>query len=113
MNLEELRNQIDKIDARILELLNKRTEAAVEIGRIKLKKKKKYYVPGREKEICQRLLKKNKGPLSDELVKGIYQQIMSASLSLQQEIFSKHKEKGTKKQRHKGTEAQRHRGIKK
>jgi chorismate mutase/prephenate dehydratase len=86
MNLEELRNQIDKIDSEILELINKRAEIAVKIGRIKFKKKKNYYVPGREKEICQRLLKKNKGPLSDELVKSIYQQIMSASLSLQQEI---------------------------
>jgi len=94
MNLEELRNQIDKIDARILKLINKRTEIAVEIGRIKLKDKKKYHVPRREKEICQRLLKKNKGPLSDELVKGIYQQIMSASLSLQKEMASKHKKDG-------------------
>lgn len=89
MSLEELRNQIDEIDAKILELINKRAERSLEIGKIKLKKKKKYHVPGREKEICQRLLKKNKGPLSDELVRSIYQQIMSASLTLQQEISSK------------------------
>lgn len=89
MNLEELRNRIDEIDVNILELINKRAELALEIGKIKLKEKKKYYVPGREKEICKRLLKKNKGPLSDKLIKDIYQQIMSASLSLQQEIGSK------------------------
>lgn len=92
MNLEELRKQIDEIDAKILELINKRAELALEIGKIKLKEKEKYYVPEREKEICRRLLEKNKGPLSDELVRSIYQQIMSASLTLQQGISNKENE---------------------
>ena len=89
MNLRELRDRIDEIDAKILELVNKRAELVLEVGKIKLREKKKYYVPEREEEICQRLLKENKGHLSNKLIKDIYQQIMSASLSLQQEINSK------------------------
>ena len=89
MNLRELRDRIDEIDAKILELVNKRAELVLEVGKIKLREKKKYYVPEREEEIYQRLLKENKGPLSNKLIKDIYQQIMSASLSLQQEINSK------------------------
>jgi len=84
--MKELRQKINKIDAGILQLINERTKCALEIGRIKAKKKKEYYVPDREKEVYERLIKANKGPLSSKSVKAIYREIMSAALSLEESL---------------------------
>lgn len=84
--MKELRQKINKIDAKILQLINERTKLALEIGRIKARKKKEYYVPDREKEVYERLMKENKGPLSSRSVKAIYREIMSAALSLEKPI---------------------------
>ncbi|MCD5401409.1 prephenate dehydratase [candidate division NPL-UPA2 bacterium] len=86
MNMRELRQKINKIDTKILQLINERTKLALEIGRIKAREKKEYYVPDREKEVYKRLMKENKGPLSSRSAKAIYREIMSAALSLEKPI---------------------------
>ena len=86
MRLTKSRRKIDRIDERIVELLNKRARTTLEIKRKKLKLKKALYTPHREKEIYENVLKKNKGPLSEESVKAIYREIMSGSLSLEKTI---------------------------
>lgn len=86
MSMRNLRQKINKIDTGILQLINERTKLALGIGRIKAGKKKEYYVPDREKEVYERLMKENKGPLSSRSVKAIYREIMSAALSLEKSI---------------------------
>jgi len=86
MNMRELRQKINKVDTKILQLVNERTKLALEIGRIKARKGKEYYVPDREKKVYEGLLKKNKGPLSSKSVKAIYREIMSAALSLEKSL---------------------------
>ncbi len=86
MNMRELRQKINKIDGQILRLINERTKLALEIGRIKAREKKEYYVPDREKEVYGRLVKENKGPLSPKSVQAIYREIMSAALSLEKSM---------------------------
>jgi chorismate mutase/prephenate dehydratase len=49
--LKRLREQIDRIDDRILELLTKRANLAIKIGKIKKKSLINAYVPEREKAI--------------------------------------------------------------
>jgi len=84
--LEKLRGRIDGIDFKILELLNRRTELAVEIGHLKAKGKGQTYVPDREKQIYDRLLANNKGLLSNESIKAIYREIMSGALSIEKPL---------------------------
>lgn len=55
MNIEELRNGIDKIDDQIAELYSKRMELCKEIGQIKASKGCGTDVPEREKSILNRL----------------------------------------------------------
>ena len=58
------REQIDHIDGQILELLNRRAAAALEIGRLKRANLQPIYVPDREKAVLQRMVNENRGPLA-------------------------------------------------
>ena len=86
MNISDHRKAIDKLDERILELLNERTEHVLAIGEIKLKAGEEIYAPHRELAVLQRLAKLNKGPISSESVKAIYREIMSSALSLEKSM---------------------------
>lgn len=83
MKLEELRREIDKIDAKMLELLNARGKKVLDVAKIKASSKKTYYVPEREKLILENLVKKNKGPITKEGLKAIYTEILFACRSLE------------------------------
>jgi chorismate mutase/prephenate dehydratase len=82
--LEELRQQIDHIDDKILDLLNKRAECVIEVGKIKQKANRPLYVPSREKAIYNRLMKNNPGPFPSEALRSVFREIISASLSLEE-----------------------------
>jgi chorismate mutase/prephenate dehydratase len=84
--LKELRNKIDKIDNEMLKLLNKRAEVVLKVGHIKGRKNEKFYVPTREKQVIERLIKSNKGPFPNDALKTIIREIMSASLSLEKPL---------------------------
>ena len=66
MPLEELRNRIDELDHKLVQLLNERARVVVEIGQLKSKTGKPIYAPDREKEVFARLAKVNKGPLPNK-----------------------------------------------
>ena len=82
--LSTIRNSIDQIDSKILELLNRRTEAALEIGRLKKANNQPVYAPEREKEVIERLVKDNHGPLPDESVEEIFQAIIDQVRSFEE-----------------------------
>ena len=84
--LDELRKKIDKIDLDILNLLNQRAEVALDVGKTKQDKKIKVHSPERERAVFERLKAKNTGPFPNEPLKLIYEEIMSASLALQQPL---------------------------
>jgi chorismate mutase/prephenate dehydratase len=84
--IEKIRREIDKIDEEILKLLNKRANVVIEIAHIKRNEKAKFYSPEREREILERLTALNKGPFPNDTLKGIYREILSASLSLEEPL---------------------------
>ncbi len=86
MLINTIRKNIDALDKRIVELLNKRTKDILEIGKLKNRFNKSIYAPAREKEILEKIAQQNKGPLTDEALAAIYREIMSASLSLEKPI---------------------------
>jgi len=83
MQIEKLRAKIDTIDSELVDLLNERAKKVLEIARIKKKERKGYYSAGRERKILERLIKQNKGPLSDEVVEKIIHLILKTSLDLE------------------------------
>jgi chorismate mutase/prephenate dehydratase len=74
--IEYLRKKINQIDLKLLKLLNHRAEIAKQIGLIKTSKGVNVYSPEREKEIIQKMLKYNKGPLEEDDVKEIFSTII-------------------------------------
>ena len=78
------RAAIDAIDQEILERLNARATHAQAIGT--LKGGGPAYRPEREAQVLGRLLTQNRGPLADESVAGVFRQVMSACLALEQPL---------------------------
>lgn len=81
-----LRKKIDEIDLNILKLLNERAEIAILIGKEKLKLKSNFHAPDREREIINRLSRANKGKFSNDSLKAVYREILSATLSLEKPL---------------------------
>ncbi len=90
-DLTHLREKIDSLDSKIVDLLNERTSLAVEIGRAKQATGQGIYAPERESQIYQMLEERaRKGLLPKEALKAIYREIMSASLALEKPLAIAH-----------------------
>lgn len=83
MNISKLRKAIDKLDEKLVAVLNERTQLAIKIGKIKDKIKQTVYSPEREQQIYQKIKKLNKGPLNEKILNAIYREIMSGTITLQ------------------------------
>jgi len=83
--IKKIRKNIDSIDNEILELLNKRASQAINISKEKQKSDKSdnFYNAEREAQVLRRIKENNDGPLSDQVISRLYQEIMSACLSLE------------------------------
>ena len=83
MSLSEHRQAIDQLDARIVQLLNERTQHVLAIGEIKLKAGEEIYAPHRERAVLERVCARNVGPMTNEQLRSIYREIMSSALALE------------------------------
>jgi len=81
--INELRKGIDNIDDNILRLLSERMEIVNQIGIIKRESKSLIYHPDREKEIVDRLIKNNRGKLSNAAIEAIFLEIFGVSRNLE------------------------------
>jgi len=84
--LKRYREEIDRIDRTILELLIERSEYAKKIGEVKKRKGLKIHVPERERQIIEKLLELNKGRFPEKALVRIFREIISACLSLEQPL---------------------------
>ena len=83
--LIDCRKNIDYIDEKILELLNVRAKFAIKIGKIK-QSADSVYVPSRETEVINKLIKSNKGPLTKQNIASIYKEIISTCRGLESRL---------------------------
>ena len=74
--LKQIRSEIDNIDEKLLDLLNKRAAQCLEVGNIKSTFREAVFKPFREKEVLERLKKANPGLLPDEHLHSIYREIL-------------------------------------
>jgi chorismate mutase/prephenate dehydratase len=86
MSLEELRNQIDKIDIQLVKLLNERARTVIEIGKLKAQAGKPVYAPDREKEVLAKVTAANEGPLPNKCLAAIWRELMSGSFVLERPL---------------------------
>ncbi len=76
---------MDEINLKILRLVSLRANLAMEIGRLKHSNGGVVYQPVRERAIIEKMIAENQGPLSNEQVKRIYVEIISACRALEHE----------------------------
>ena len=81
--LSKLRNKMDSLDEKLAKLLNKRTYFSVMIGRVKRALKMPTYSPEREREICKKINKFAKIPLTTSALQRIYERILDESRAIQ------------------------------
>ena len=84
--IKKARREIDRTDAKILELLNRRAVLAREIGELKKQRSQLFYLPGREEEIFERLSRLNTGPFPTGSVRPVFREIISACRSLEKRL---------------------------
>jgi chorismate mutase/prephenate dehydratase len=83
-DLRPLRERIDAIDARIVELLNERAEIALEIGRLKdAAGGKAIRDPAREQAVIERALGASAGLFPDEELVALYRKLIAATRKVQ------------------------------
>ncbi len=87
-DIDKFREQIDKIDDKFLEMLNRRAKLAIKIGKekSKLNKANHFHVPHREREIFERLKSRNSGPFPNKAVESVFREIISATLALEKPL---------------------------
>ena len=86
MSLPEHRSAIDRLDAKIIRLLNERTRHVLAIGEIKVKAGEPIYAPHRERAVLERICEINRGPITNKSLRAIYREIMSSALSLEKSM---------------------------
>jgi chorismate mutase / prephenate dehydratase len=82
-DLSALRLQIDRVDSRLLSLLNERAALALNVGEIKRAEGSVAFRPEREAQVIANLQTLNTGPLRDVNVAPIWREIMSACRALE------------------------------
>jgi len=84
-SLQRLRERIDALDERILELINERARAAQEVGMVKhaVQADGPVLRPEREAQVIRRLCERNPGPLPTDAVPAIWTEIISACRGLE------------------------------
>src|SRR5690625_2916118 len=87
-DLSAVREQIDGIDREIQTLIAERALWARQVGKAKgkLAAAVDYYRPEREAQVLRRVVDRNDGPLSDEVLVRLFREIMSACLAQQEPL---------------------------
>jgi len=87
-DLSQVRAQIDGIDQQIQSLIAERARWAHQVGKAKgkLAAAVDYYRPEREAQVLRRVVDRNAGPLSDEVLVRLFREVMSACLAQQEPL---------------------------
>ena len=83
--LAKCRERIDQIDRRLVELLNERTSVAEEIGRAKRGADLPIYEAKRETEVFNNITSHNRGPLTEDGLKRIFERIIDEMRRVQKD----------------------------
>ena len=79
MTIDELRQRIDQLDERLVELLNERANCALEIGKLKGDLGLEVYQPDREADVLHHVrthVAETGGPLGGDAVVRVFERII-------------------------------------
>ena len=81
--MERCRQQIDQLDAEIVQLLNARAECALELGSLKESVGLETYQPEREIAVLEHARKENGGPLDAGAITRLFERIIDENRRLE------------------------------
>lgn len=81
--LVPLREEIDRIDAQILDLINTRLKIGEKVGAVKKEKGGQVLDRARERKVIEHLFQINRGPADKELIQYIFNVIITATREIQ------------------------------
>lgn len=84
-DIDHWRNDIDRIDLELVELLNRRSQCAIEIVKIKNERNLGIYDPEREEEVIRLVQGATRGPLSRAAIKRLFERIIDESRRVERE----------------------------
>lgn len=83
LDIDQLRQEIDRLDQELLGIFNARAAIALKIGEIKQTRGLAVYDPEREKRIFARMRAANPGPLEDEAIIRLFERVIDESRRLE------------------------------
>ena len=88
MTLDDLRDDIDRVDEVLVRLLNERARCVCEIGRLKKEKGIEIYQPDREKDVLRHVRAiASEGPLGPEAVARLFERIIDEARRLERRVI--------------------------
>jgi chorismate mutase/prephenate dehydratase len=87
-SLTAVRDEIDRLDEQIQDLINERAKLAFRVRQSKggARDAVNFYRPEREAQVLRKLRERNQGPLSDSEMLRLFREIMSACLAQQEPL---------------------------
>ena len=87
MTLDDLRNDIDRVDEVLVRLLNERARCVCEIGRLKKEVGMEVYQPDREKQVLQHVRAiASEGPLGPDAIARLFERIIDEARRLERRV---------------------------
>ena len=83
MEIDKLRKKINKIDSKIIRLIDERVKVVKKIGKIKKKAGIRVFQPAREKIVLEKVSKQSK---NKRIATKIFKKIMSESRKIQETL---------------------------
>jgi chorismate mutase len=83
MSIDELRQEIDRLDGELLRMFNQRAQLALHIGAIKKERGLPIYDPNREHRIFERMREQNPGPLDNQAIVRLFERVIDESRRLE------------------------------
>jgi len=78
--LEELRDQLDKVNLQLVEHINERARLVKEIGQVKSTQGMNRFDPVREREMLNLIAENNKGPFETSTLQHLFKQIFKITI---------------------------------
>jgi len=86
-NLDDLRDDIDRVDEVLVRLLNERARVACEIGRLKKEQGIEVYQPEREKQVLAHVRGiASEGPLGPDAIARLFERIIDEARRLERRL---------------------------
>src|SRR6185436_512365 len=94
MDIDDWRDEIDRLDEQLVTLLNARSQCAIELGRIKRELGLAIYSPDREREVIAHVTCINHGPLDRFAVRRLFERIIDESRRIERVTIEKETKDG-------------------